>query len=126
MLYTPADQVERAVIESEVALFGIHPKSLALRPIQIYAGTVDVEKLAANSGGFVVHLRRPEGIQAAVESLFQILKTRYTLGFYPASAGKPGSTRHLSIRLKNNQIEAALPGAILRYRKQYRVPTEKK
>lgn len=81
-----------------------------------------VDQLASASGGVVLDVKRPEGIEAAIEKTIQILKTRYTLGFYPNPPGKPGSIRKIELRLKTGDIVRAMPGAILGYRNRYRVP----
>jgi VWFA-related protein len=118
---SPKD-VEKALLQSEVTLIGVR------RGIRLYgpddSSPLNVDQLAEESGGFMINLHSPNGYQAAFEALIQILKTRYTLGFYPNSAGKPDSIRHLTVRLRNSELQAALPGAMLRYRTQYRVPTE--
>jgi hypothetical protein len=69
-------------------------------------------------------VKRPEGIQPAVEHMIQMLKTRYTLGFYPNPAGKPGSIRRIDLQLKNKEIEGGMPGTVLAFRNRYRVPPE--
>lgn len=128
----PAVVVEKKLLESEIALFSIHvvwhlrqTRALAQEacpPKEAAPWSVDVYKLAADSGGFIVDVHKPESVQSAVESLFQILKTRYTLGFYPNPPGEPGSIRRIEVRLKNDQIERILPGAFLNFRSRYRVP----
>jgi hypothetical protein len=127
---------EKALLESEVSLFVIrvpgwegtnyfNRKHLEQLVSMGYLPDIfAVDRLASQSGGFVMDVERPEGIQAAVEHMFQMLKTRYTLGFYPNPPGKPGSIRRLEIRLKNNDIERTMQGAILGYRNRYRVPAE--
>ena len=81
-----------------------------------------VDELAEGSGGLVMDVTRPEGIQTSVEHMIQMLKTRYTLGFYPNPAGKPGSIRKIEVRLKNEDIKLGLPDTVLGYRNRYRVP----
>jgi VWFA-related protein len=121
--FAPADRVEQALLQAEVALFGIRPvPALTSAGHNPKSRFVDVGRLAGESGGFMVDVPKPEGIQSAVESLIHTLKTRYTLGFYPSTAGKPDSIRRLKVRLKNSALQAALPGAVLRYRTQYKVP----
>jgi VWFA-related protein len=136
----PSQIVKDKLVASDVTLFGIRvpgphdPKyayadeaearalfaAFASRAIP---GAVFTDKLAEDSGGFVMNVYRFEGIPAAVETLLQIVKTRYTLGFYPSPSGQAGSVRKLGLLLKNNEsIDRMMPGAFLRFRTQYRVP----
>jgi len=119
-----AEEVERQLVGSEVALFAIGVP-VTVPPELRYPRSVIVDRLAEESGGFMVIVHRLDGFRTAFESLIQILKSRYTLGFYPNTAGKPGSVRHLTVRLKNRGVEEALPNVMLRYRKQYVVPRDK-
>ena len=123
-LFTSPKEVERSLLQSEIALFGIR-EGIVVRTDAIDPKSVDVDRLAVESGGFMINLHSPNGYQAAFESLIKILKTRYTLSFYPNTAGKPGSTRHLKVRLKNTELQTALPNVVLRYRTKYVVPREK-
>lgn len=64
------------------------------------------------------------GIHKALVTLFQILRARYTVGFYPQASGKPGSTRRIRMRLKHDsgQDSKTPTGFYLRYRQKYVVP----
>lgn len=135
---TSKKPVESALLESEVALFCIrvpfwigskyfsrdHMDQLHSMGSELVSGAYMVDQLAAASGGLVIDVKRPEGIQAVVEHMFRMLKTRYTLGFYPSPPGEPGSIRRIEIRLRNAEIERAMPGTIFSYRNRYRVPPE--
>jgi len=81
-----------------------------------------VDQLAAESGGLVVDVKKPERIEPAVERMIQILKKRYTLGYYPNPGGTPGSIRGIEVQIRNQQIDEILPGAFPVYRNRYRVP----
>jgi VWFA-related protein len=125
-----------AFVEAEVALFAVQTPSTARKnfllikdpssglPLQIPVRPEPVDKWAAASGGVFIDVSGKEGVRVAIAQLIQMLRTRYALGFYPDPPGKPGSIRKLEVRLKNPEIEKAMPGVILRYRTRYRVPPE--
>jgi len=131
--------VQEELLVSEAALFVIrvplwiddkyyhreHLTQLASMGIALDVGRLRiVDDLAAASGGLVMDVKRPEGIQPSVEHMIQMLKTRYTLGFYPNPKGTPGSVRRIDLQLKNVAIGRGMPGTILAFRNRYRVPPE--
>ncbi|HEX9759712.1 MAG TPA: hypothetical protein VGA40_02270, partial [Candidatus Acidoferrales bacterium] len=130
-------EVEAAFVEADVSLFVVVPRMMndvqrkavrgssetplipvnAPNPPHVY-----VPDLAEGSGGWLMQGYSEQGLQAAVEVVFQTLKTRYTLGFYPQSGGEPGTSRRLVVHIANPRVEEVLPGAFVRYRRQYIVP----
>jgi Ca-activated chloride channel family protein len=130
------------LIESEATLFCIRVPSGFQPNVAAYQAIVDelkalgiiedltlpatpAEVWATASGGVVLNVFRKEGMQIAVEHLIQMLRTRYTLGFYPNPPGKPASIRQLKVQPNNDQIKSILPGTIVTFRNRYRVPPEK-
>lgn len=135
--------VQEELMKSEAAVFGIRVPSAAdaaasktLATLKSKGLTEQIERelrrewagpvvpLATATGGVVFDVQRPDGIQPAVESLFRLVRSRYTLGFYPDPPGRPGSTRRLEVRLKNGNADSAPAGTFLTYRTQYRVPRD--
>lgn len=120
MSRTSMSNGESEVLESDVALFVVRlPSRAEEEGRSLHAW---ISSLADYSGGLVITSNSRLGIQSSVELIFDILKARYTLGFYPHHPGKPGSTRRIIVRLTNDEIHRVMPGAFVRYKRQYTVP----
>lgn len=60
---------------------------------------INVNKLTRETGGEVVEVEKEGGIYLAFQTIFNRLKTRYTLGFYPAGA-PDGKFHRLNLSLQ--------------------------
>jgi VWFA-related protein len=125
------EKINKKLLESEISLFAILSPSHAAGVSnglvgyqEAEPGTVFAEEFVGESGGFVMDTFGKSGIHKALVTLFQILRARYTVGFYPQASGKPGSTRRIRMRLKHDsgQDSKTPTGFYLRYRQKYVVP----
>ena len=115
-------QVERGLVHTDIGLFGIRSGYVPMDLRGMKFNQVDADHIARTSGGFVVDVPHPKAFKAATESLIKFLKSRYTLGFSPASVGKPGAFREIQVRLKDTRSLKELSHAKLDYRLRYQVP----
>jgi VWFA-related protein len=98
----PAKKLLRELLETNATLYnlkvGPNP-ARASREVLARNDVVQVPKLAAQTGGVIIQLNKIEGFTMALETLISIVKTRYTLGFYPARASD-GKYHKLDLRLQ--------------------------
>lgn len=101
-----AQSVHDAALEVDAAIYslkvpGHNPPLVKLTSIG--KGFVNVAKLAGETGGEVFDVETEGSLSLAFQSLIERLKTRYTLGYYPATrsaTGPNGSRFHkLEVRL---------------------------
>jgi VWFA-related protein len=60
---------------------------------------INVDKVAEETGGEIFDVEREGSLFLAFQTVVQRLKTRYTLGYYPAQAFPDGRFRRLEVRL---------------------------
>ena len=116
--------VEQGLIRTDIGLFGIRSGYVPLDMRGKQFRQVDPDHIAKTSGGYVIDVPHPKAFEAATESLIKFLKSRYTLGFSPASIGKPGALREIKVRLKDTKDQKELSRAKLDYRLRYQVPSD--
>jgi len=98
-----AREVAEAALEADAAVYGIKvpgrnpPMARAAARIA-RPGMVNVSKLAEETGGEVFDIEKEGSLFLAFQTLIERLKTRYTLGFYPAKQARSGF-RALEVRL---------------------------
>jgi VWFA-related protein len=117
-------QVEQGLIHTDIGLFGIRSGYVPMDLRDKRFKQVDADHIAKTSGGYVMDVPHPRAFEAATESLIKFLKSRYTLGFSPASFGKPGAFREIKVLLKDTKGQKELSHAKLNYRLRYQVPSD--
>jgi VWFA-related protein len=117
-------QVEQELIHTDIGLFGIRSGFVPMDLRGKKFNQVDTDHVGRASGGYVMDVPHAKAFEAATESLIKFLKSRYTLGFSPASSGKPGAFREIKVRLKDTKDQKELSRAKLDYRLRYQVPSD--
>jgi Ca-activated chloride channel family protein len=98
-----ARNVAEAALEADAAVYGIkvpgrNPPMARAAARLARPGMVNVSKLAEETGGEVFDIEKEGSLFLAFQTLIERLKTRYTLGFYPAKQARSGF-RALEVRL---------------------------
>lgn len=96
-----ADSCRVALLEKATTLYNIRTPG---DNVGGYAGEchksdLQIQQLAADSGGEVLDAQQPASLQAALEKAISRLRMQYTLGFNPSDPGQKGSFHKLSVRL---------------------------
>jgi Ca-activated chloride channel family protein len=97
-------EVGDAVLEADAPVFslkipGDNPLAARLASRVVGSGLVNVEKLAADTGGEIFDVQKEGSLYLAFEALIQRVKTRYTIGYAPTHAERNGRFRTLTVRL---------------------------
>ncbi len=98
-----AKDVTDAALEADAAVYSLKvPGSnpLAARLAAHAAGMVNVGKLVADTGGEIFDVEKEGSLFLAFQALIERLKTRYTLGFYPAQKSEDGRFHKLELVLQ--------------------------
>jgi Ca-activated chloride channel homolog len=95
--------VVEAALAADAAVYslkvpGRNPRTLG-RATRGMSGLVNVPRLAEETGGEVFDVEKEGSLYIAFEALIERLKTRYTLGYYPANRARDGGFRRLEVRL---------------------------
>ncbi len=102
-----AGEVAEAVLAADAALYslkvpGDNPSGARMAArLSGQTGLVNVAKLAAETGGEVFDVEKAGSLFLAFQQLITRLKTRYTLGFYPARP-PDGRFHTLSVSLRSS------------------------
>jgi VWFA-related protein len=83
-----------------------------------------VPLVVEESGGALIDVHKEDGVEPALDSLLHLLKTRYTLGYYPSDGAEPGSLRKLEVQLAP-QARARFSDHIILSRNSYVTPRER-
>jgi len=96
-------QITATVLQADAAVYGLKVPGrnpMAARAASAFkGGLVNVAKLAEESGGEVFNMEKEGSLFLAFQTLIERLKTRYTLGFYPANKTRDGTFRRLEVKL---------------------------
>jgi Ca-activated chloride channel family protein len=97
------DGVAKAALEADGAVYSL--KVPGQNPWQARMaskahGMVNVDKLTAETGGEVFDVEKQGSLFLAFQALIERLKTRYTIGFYPARNAPDGNFHRLNLRLQ--------------------------
>ncbi len=97
-------RVVEAALEADAAVYslrvpGYNPLSSRMVAAAV-RGLVNVNKLAADTGGEIFDVEKEGSLFLAFQALIERLKTRYTLGFYSKRNADAGGFRQLSLRLQ--------------------------
>lgn len=84
------------------------------------AGYLDIQKLADDTGGEIMH-DRPEELDRSFVTLITHLRTRYSLSFVSTNKARDGSVRKLKIEVANG-IEKSRGKLVVKARKSYVAP----
>ncbi len=105
-----AQEVAEAVLAADAALYGLkvpgrNPVGAKLAGRLRGGDLVNVSKLAAETGGEVFDVEKEGSLFLAFQQLITRLKTRYTLGYYPARAGD-GKFHKLEVTVSGHSVLA--------------------
>jgi Ca-activated chloride channel family protein len=105
------DDARRAAIRSGTLLY-----SIIIRPVKNEngrntAGEHALITITDSTGGALFILDELQQLDAMFDRINRELRTQYLLGYYPNPVPKPGSTRHLELKVQS--------GDLVRYRKEY-------
>lgn len=98
------DDVLTETLEADAVIYGIkvpghNPLMSKLARRTLGQRLVNVEKIAAETGGEVFDVEKEGSLFVAFQTVVERLKTRYTLGFYPQNAAADGRFRRLEVKL---------------------------
>jgi Ca-activated chloride channel homolog len=98
-------RVVDSALEADAAVYGL--KVPGYNPLQVRMaaaagshGMVNVAKLTSDTGGEIFDIEKEGSLYLAFQALIERLKTRYTIGFYPARKTEDGRFRRLNLRLQ--------------------------
>lgn len=117
------DQVTSEILEADAAVYGIRVPGrnpmVGRAAVKVMGrGLVNVNKVAGETGGEVFDVEREGSLFLAFQTVIDRLKTRYTLGFYPA--GTPDGRFHrLDVRLQSQWGRAGADYTLLSKRGYY-------
>jgi len=97
------DGVVQAALEADAAVYDLKipgDNPMAARLASAGRGMVNVGKLTAETGGEIFEVEKEGSLFLAFRALIERLKTRYTVGYYPAHATASGGFRKLNLRLQ--------------------------
>ena len=99
-----ARQVTEAALEADAAVYGLkipgrNPRGMSIVSGRSFQSLVNVSKLTAETGGEIFDIEKEGSLYIAFQALITRLKTRYTLGYYPADAARDTKFRQLEVRL---------------------------
>ena len=97
-------RVVEAALEADTAVYSIrvpgrNPHLARLHARAAGMGFVNVSKLCEETGGEMFDIEKEGTLTQAFQTLIERLKTRYTLGYYPANHARDGRFRALEVRL---------------------------
>jgi len=84
------------------------------------ANYIDVQKLADDTGGEIMH-DRPEELDRSFVTLVTHLRTRYSLSFVSTNKARDGSVRKLKVEVANG-LEKSRGKLVVKARKSYVAP----
>jgi VWFA-related protein len=97
-------RVVEAALEADAAVYalkipGRNTGGLFTRTQRTVRGMVNVSKLTAETGGEIFDIEKEGSLFLAFKALIERLKTRYTLGYYPAENPSDANFRRLDLAL---------------------------
>jgi VWFA-related protein len=99
---TPGDVIRRA-LETESVIYGVKTpgdqRGFTTRLPDWLGGLGSVRKIAEETGGEEIDVRRVGSLQAALSAVVSRLKTRYTLGYNSTNKERDGAFRRIDVRL---------------------------
>lgn len=110
------DSCRVELLENAVTLYDIRTPGDTEGVSQCFKEDADIKKLAPETGGDVIDVRRPTSLQEGLEKAISNLRMQYTLGFNPSAPGEIGSFHKLVLKLKS---EDRCPGCRLLTRSGY-------
>jgi len=96
-------QVVDSALEADAAVYNLKvpgDNPVAARMMTAGRGMVNVNKLTQETGGEIFDVEKEGSLFLAFQDLIQRLKTRYTIGFYPANPDRSRGFHKLSLRLQ--------------------------
>lgn len=96
-------EVRNAALEADITVYSL--KAPGRNPVvmgsifKVTQQTVNVRKLAEESGGELFDVEKEGSLTEAFDKLIERLKTRYTLGYYPTNHTDDGKFRKIEVRL---------------------------
>jgi len=100
---TVPSEVTKAALEADAAIYSIrvpgqNPVGAGLSA-KMRGGLVNVKKLTEDTGGEVFDVEKDGSLFISFKTVIERLKTRYTLGYYPANTALDGKYRALNVEL---------------------------
>jgi len=93
----------RLALETEAVVYSIKTSGqwplLALNLPSLLAGSGPVGKITRETGGEIIPAGSTTSLDAALGSVIARLRMRYSLGYYPTSAGQGGAFHEITVRL---------------------------
>jgi VWFA-related protein len=96
--YHGKDAVRTELLEGNTLLYDIKTPGGVC-----YDEDANIRRIVELTGGIVIDVHNPEGIQPALKQIVNHLRKQYTLGFNPTAPGEKGSFHKLAIKLKNDK-----------------------
>ncbi len=114
------EDVVNAALEADAAVYslkvpGENPVGASFMGRVAIHGLVNVTKLTDETGGEIFDVQKTGSLFLAFQALIERLKTRYTLGFYPGTAGQQSQSANNSSRSGNaafHKIDVRLRAAL--------------
>ena len=97
------DAVIEEALEADAAIYSIkvpgrNPPEARLTA-KILGRSSDVRKMTSETGGEMFDMEKEGSLFLTLQTLIERLKTRYTIGFYPAQQGQAAGFHRISLRL---------------------------
>lgn len=101
--YTPPAEVSKAALEADAAIYSIRipGRNPVGAGMSFGRGMVNVKKLTEETGGEVFDVKEDGSLFISFKGVIERLKTRYTIGYYPANAAHDGRFHNLDVQLQN-------------------------
>jgi len=97
------DDVIEQALEADAAIYSIKvpgrnpPEAKAMA--KLLRRSSNINKMTADTGGEIFDMEKEGSLFVSLQTLIERLKTRYTLGFYPAQQGQAAGFHRLNLRL---------------------------
>lgn len=103
--YTLPAEVTKAALEADAAIYSIripgrNPAGSGISA-KLNRGLVNVKKLTEETGGEVFDVKEDGSLYISFKGVIERLKTRYTIGYYPANSAHDGRFHALDVQLQN-------------------------
>jgi Ca-activated chloride channel family protein len=95
-------EVLKEALEGDTAIYSLKVpgRSLGFSAVPAKRGFVDVKDMTEETGGEIFEVQQEGSMLLVLQALIERLKSRYTLGYYPASETKDGKLRKLEVKLR--------------------------
>ncbi len=101
--YHGKDGVRSELLEANTLLYNIRTPGESGGFGGCYQSDAEIRRIAEDTGGMVINVEDPAGIQPALEKIIANLRKQYTLGFNPTESGDKGSFHKLAVKFSSKK-----------------------